>query len=1500
MVLVIVGPTFARANAEPRPSADARIVAHDSTSDAPYLWFQDGASPDTADNSVTIAAGGTVQFSFEEGGAPHNVAFPNQQPSSCSQDEDPTLVAAPLPRGPEFPTWNGVCTFNTPGSYRFYCQAHSGMEGFVEVEGTAPTPTPTPTVTFTPTATPTVTATATPTPTGRPLIVAKDGGAQPYWFQDASSSNPDDNSVTIKVGEKVDFAYPTGFNVHNVKFDTNPSSCVQRTGNVRPAPPLPQGVEGPGWSGECTFNTAGTYTFLCSAHLSMTGSVVVEPPPDPPDTTITSGPAPQTNQTTASVTFTSPQSAAAFECKLDTPSGAGSYGPCTSPWSRSALTDGAYTFSVRAVYPAGNPDPTPATRVFTVDTGPPDTTINGGPSGTVNTASASFPFSGTELGVTFECSLDSAVYAPCTSPRAFSALADGAHTFSVRATDLAGNVDPTPASRAFTVDTIAPDTTITSGPSGPTSSSSASFGFSSEANATFECRLDAGEYVACTSPRVLSGLADGAHTLYVRAKDAVGNVDPSPASRAFTVDTTAPDTTINDGPSGTVNTTSPSFQFSGTEVGVTFECRLDTGAYEVCSSPRALTGLSDGAHTFSVRAKDAVGNLDPSPASRMFTVDTAAPNTIIDSGPTGTVNTATPALGFSSSETGSSFECRLDGPGAATGTYALCTSPRTVGPLVDGAYTFSVRATDAAGNVDATPATRTFSVETSLPDTGITAGPSGPTNGTSPSFAFTSTKAGSTFECRLDTPSGAGTFTACTSPQTYTTTANGAYTFLVRAKDAAGNLDATPASQSFTVDTVAPDTAIDAGPSGTVTTSSPSFSFSSEAGAKLECRLDGPGGATGSYGLCTSPRVLGSLADGTYTFLVRATDVANNVDPTPASRTFTVDATAPDTTIDTGPSGAASSPTFTFSASESGSTFECQLDGPGGATGTFAACTSPRTLSPPADGTYTFRVRAKDAAGNVDATAASRSFTVDTTAPDTAIDSGPSGTVTTASPSFSFSSEAGATFECRLDGPGATAGTYASCSSPRVLGSLADGAYTFLVRAKDAAGNVDATPASRTFTVDAAAPDTTIDTGPSGSIATASPSFTFSSNEQGSTFECRLDGPGGATGAYAQCTSPRTLTTLADGAYTLRVRAKDGAGNLDLTPASRTFTVDTTAPDTTITGGSSGIVTGTTQSFTFTGEAGATFECRLDTPSGAGAFSACTAPRAYDVTALGAYTFRVRALDTAGNVDATPATRAFTLQAAPAPMAGTIDARDDGTGNANWFQDASQSSAADSTVSITAGETVRFRAVPPAAGAPQFHNVSFKNSALKPASCDLPGIKPGPWEGTCSFAAPGTYTFLCEIHPATMTGTVEVTAAPQPTVTATPTPVPTFSATPAPTVAPTPSPAPPPKPSASLDAPSKPKLATYLKSGLKLTGPCASLSSGTVTLSVTKAVAKKLKLKGTSLGTGTGRCASGKFSVTVKPSAAVKKALKKHKGAVSATATLKAGSVTSVRKLTLK
>ena len=85
------------------------------------------------------------------------------------------------------------------------------------------------------------------------------------------------------------------------------------------------------------------------------------------------------------------------------------------------------------------------------DAQPPDTTITSGPAGALPGTSASFGFAAGEAGSTFECKLDGDAWRACTSPKSYSSLPAGAHTFSVRATDVTGNADRTPAQRAFTV-----------------------------------------------------------------------------------------------------------------------------------------------------------------------------------------------------------------------------------------------------------------------------------------------------------------------------------------------------------------------------------------------------------------------------------------------------------------------------------------------------------------------------------------------------------------------------------------------------------------------------------------------------------------------------------------------------------------------------------------------------------------------------------------------------------------------------------------------------------------------------------------------------------------------------------------------------------------------------------------------------------------------------------------------------------------------------------------
>jgi hypothetical protein len=83
-----------------------------------------------------------------------------------------------------------------------------------------------------------------------------------------------------------------------------------------------------------------------------------------------------------------------------------------------------------------------------------------------------------------------------------------------------------------------------------------------------------------------------------------------------------PQTTMDSGPSS-ANTTyngDPSFSFSSSESNGTFECKLDSGSWISCTSPKSYSGLADGEHAFSVRAIDQAGNADPSPETRQWRV----------------------------------------------------------------------------------------------------------------------------------------------------------------------------------------------------------------------------------------------------------------------------------------------------------------------------------------------------------------------------------------------------------------------------------------------------------------------------------------------------------------------------------------------------------------------------------------------------------------------------------------------------------------------------------------------------------------------------------------------------------------------------------------------------------------------------------------------------------------------------------------------------------------
>ncbi len=333
----------------------------------------------------------------------------------------------------------------------------------------------------------------------------------------------------------------------------------------------------------------------------------------------------------------------------------------------------------------------------------PNTRIASGPPKLSNDARAVFRLEATGEGA-FECSLDGRPFERCGARTTVGHVRDGRHRLAARVRDRYGNADASPAAWVWLVDTTAPNTRIDSA---EFEKRNAVFRFSAgKGRIRFECKLDDGDFTGCKSHVALHELSQGEHELFVRATDAAGNRDPSPATVRWTVDTKRPKTRIVSGPSGVVHRTKATFALDANEDEVTYECSLDGHAFETCASTVAYRGLAAGEHTFLARARDDAGNVDRTPARRRWTiVDTSRPDTTITSHPRVNSNDSSPTFKFRSSEAGSQFECRLD-----AGAWRRCSSPKTYQGLSAGQHTFRVRARDASGNVDSTPASWTWTI----------------------------------------------------------------------------------------------------------------------------------------------------------------------------------------------------------------------------------------------------------------------------------------------------------------------------------------------------------------------------------------------------------------------------------------------------------------------------------------------------------------------------------------------------------------------------------------------------------------------------------------------------------------------------------------------------------------------------------------------------------------------------------------------------------------------
>jgi hypothetical protein len=875
-------------------------------------------------------------------------------------------------------------------------------------------------------------------------------------------------------------------------------------------------------------------------------------------------------------------------------------------------------------------------------------------------------------------------------------VADGTYDLRVVATDVLGNSAPSSTVANRVVENSAPDTTITSSPPDPSNDANPTFSFtSSKPSSTFECRIDGGSWSSCTSPDTISpALGGGSHTFDVRATDQVGNADPSPASYTWTIDFSLPDTTIDSSPANPDNNATPTFTFSSNQSPVTFQCRLDGGSWTACTSPDTLSpALAAGSHTFDVRARNQVGNIDPSPASYTWTIDLTAP-TVTITAPTTYVNASDPVSYTVTASTPDSdvarvdfYECSDASSACSTGTWNVfgtdATAPYSAvwaTPAFDGTKAIRAVAVDQAGN--SAQNVRTITIDRTPPQNVTITYPNGyvsgsftitTDNGTSSDVdASTGVLERATSTLANDTCSSFGSFAAASSPDTLPSGNCAEYRY--RVADNAGNYAIATSSNVVKSDAAAPTSAIsDPGTNvrGTITLSATASDSggSGLAAVAFQRKLSSGSGWTTIATDATSPYSISfdttSVADGVYDFRTVATDVAGNAETAPAAVTNKrIDNTPPSATMLSPGDPVRGTVTLTSTTSDAGSgiaTVTYELAPHGGAFATQPASWDTTVV---ADGLYDLRVIATDNAGS-STTSPLITTRVDNTPPSLTFSSPAAGAnvrgtvslVATASDASPASPPV--TFEYKLH----SGSTWTATSSSWDTATLpsGDGLYDLRATATDDAGNT-AQVVNQNILVDNVPPTVSITAPPTsvnGSF-TSPTSFSASAADAGSGvasvqfFECSNTSTDCASGSFnslgtVAAPGPYTVNwpIPGDGNHALKVVATDNASHTS--SAIRNVNVDTTPPDTTITAKPAD-PSGGNVSFSFTStETGSTFECQAD----GGAWSACSSPTFVNGLTDGLHTVQIRAIDPAGNTDPSPAS--WTWHRDSTPPTGTLN-----------------------------------------------------------------------------------------------------------------------------------------------------------------------------------------------------------------------------------------------------
>ena len=983
-----------------------------------------------------------------------------------------------------------------------------------------------------------------------------------------------------------------------------------------------------------------------SAAFSATRTVVIDTSPPAAPTLVSPADAASTNDATPAFDWGDAADAASYELLVDNDADFSSptidqTGIATSAFTPgSALADGTYSWKVRARDGAANAGPYSSVRTFTVDTAGPTAPTLTAPTDAAQTNDATPAFDWSDIGDAASYELlvdnDSDFSSPTIdqtgiSPSNFTpgpALADATYSWKVRARDAASNPGTYSSVRTFTVDTA--------GPAAPTLSAPADTAHTNDATPAFDWSDigDAASYELLvdndsdfSSPTIDqtgiapsnfspgSALADGTYSWKVRARDAATNAGTYSAVRTFTVDTVAPgapSVTASD-PVSPANENTPKIKGSAAsgatvKVYASSNCStsvLASGPATTFSSPGLSVSVGDDTTTtFFATATDAAGNAsDCSSTSVTYIEDSTAPPspTLVAPADGAVTNDATPAFDWSDVGGAASYELLVDDNSDFSSPEidqtAIAPSNFTPGSaLADGTYSWKVRARDATSNAGAYSSVRTLTVDTVAPSAPALIAPANAahTNDATPALDWSDIGDAASYELLVDNNTD---FSSPTIDQTGIAPSNftpgsalsaGAYSWKVRARDAATNAGEYSSVRTFTVDTaapVAPDVN-DTDPESPANDNAPKIKGSAESGSTVmiyassgcstSVLVSGPASTFAASGLAVS---VGD--DTTTTLYATSTDAAGNTsDCSSSSQTYVEDSTAPSAPSidDFDPESPANenSPKVKGTA-EAGSTVavypsdDCTGTPVGGSAAGFS---SPGiTVTVADDSSNDFTADATDAAGNTSDCSAAETYVEDSTAPDAPSidDFDPNSPANENSPKVKGTAEAGSTVSVYPSG---------DCSGTAVTDSavnFASPGFTFAVNddssnpfsatATDASGNTSDCSDAETYVEDSTAPNApdVNDTDPESPANDNAPKIKGSA-ESGSTVkiyassDCStsvlVSGPASTFAASGLAVSVGDDTTT-----TLYATSTDAAGNTsDCSSSSQTYVEDSTVP----------------------------------------------------------------------------------------------------------------------------------------------------------------------------------------------------------------------------------------------------------------------------------------------------------------------------------------------------